>query len=422
MNKVFKYINISKLFVVLNYVAILIGLLNTYFRPKFFEKYFNEANFAFLTLIYGLSVYLGFFDGGISKPLYAQLREDFISKDKDYKKLIKTSFSFYSLVLSIALLSFSIILFVLSKNLVNSLSVLLLFLIAVNLVLNFQIQNLKNVLIAVNEYEFFQRVEVFRRLSNLIVILSLLVDDSFIIGNLIANLLLIVLIVIAQKNQDISYKDFSFKEGFHFYKSFFGKAKNFFLFTVNEILIYNSGFILIPIFYKEIDIIFFGLLLTVYNGVAIFSRSVIDMSIHEMTKKYLENKKRESLKIFNYSILVSGLFTVFLFSGIYIFSNQIFKIWVGEKYEFSNLMFLGVFIFLIGNVIQHTSGTFLLSIKNNYRIMKKISFKILFLMLTLQIIVCSLGVTLERFFLITSIIYSIGAFLYLFKVKSLYNN
>jgi len=422
MNKIFRYINISKLFVLLNYLAIFIGLLNTYFRPKFFEQFFSESNFAFLTLVYGLVVYLGFLDGGISKPLYAELREDFVANQKDYKLLIQQSFSFYNIVLSIALIIFFTVLCVLSFNLKNTLTITLLFLIASNLVLNFQLQNLKNILIAVNQYEFFQKIEVLRRFSNLIAIISLFIDKSFILGNSIANVILILLLVVIYKNQNITVRSLNFSEGLSFYKSFFKRAKNFFLFTVNEILIYNSGFLLIPVFYKEIDIIMFGLLITVYNGVAIFSRSVIDMSIHEMTKKYLENQKKESWKIFKYSILFSSLFTVLLFGVIYLFSNPIFKMWVGEKYEFNTLMFLGLFTFLIGNVIQHTAGTFLLSIKNNYSIMMKISSRILFLMLTLQIIVCILKESLEIFFLTTSILYLAGAFFYLFKAKSFYKN
>jgi O-antigen/teichoic acid export membrane protein len=421
MRKLLQHISVSKVFVLLNYFAIFIGLLNTYFRPKLFSSYFSESDFAVLTLIYGLAVYLAFLDGGISKPIYSSLREQFI-KNSNYQRLVNQSYSFYTLVLIVALVFFSITVLSISSFIENTLTTALLLLLGVNLVLNFHVLNLKNILTAIDEYEFFQKIEVVRRASNLLAISFLFIDKTFILGNLVANIILIILIFKIKRTDRLLIPKINFKEGVVFYKKEFSKAKNFFVFTVNEILIYNSGFLLVPIFFDEIDIIKFGLLITVYNGIALFSRSIIDISVHSITKNFLENKKNKSFKIFKYSILLSSIISLLFFAGFYLFLNEIFNIWVGEKYMFSNLMLVGLLVFLIGNAVQHISGTLLLSLKNNFKLMRKISSVIFLAIAICQIVICYYNLELQYFFIITAIIYFLGSFLYLKKVLYLYKD
>jgi O-antigen/teichoic acid export membrane protein len=419
MSKLLRLINVSKLFILLNYIAIFIGLINTYFRPKFFSLFFSESDFAILTLIYGIAVYLTFLDGGISKPIYSSLREKFIKKG-NYQNLIHQSYSLYTLVLITALILFSISVILISSFINNTLTNTLLFLLAINLVLNFHISNLKNIVTAIDEYEFFQKIEVIRRISNLLAISSLFFDETFILGNILANLILVYLIFRLSKTKRFTLK-INLKNAVTFYKQSFSKAKNFFLFTINEILIYNSGFILVPIFYDEVNIIQFGLLISVYNGIALFSRSIIDISFHDMTKKYLENQKDNFFKIFTYSILLSSLITLLFFTFFYFYKNEIFSIWVGKKYVFSNLMLVGLLFFLLGNVVQHISGTLLLSVNNNFKVMRNISSLMFLIIAIFQIAICYYKLELEYFFLTTAIIYFFGAFVYLRKILNLFN-
>lgn len=420
MNKVLKHINVSKLFVLLNYVALFTGLLNTYFRPKFFERYFSSSNFAFLLLIFGYAVYLTFLDGGVSKPFYAVLRAAFVKKGQADKKLLIQAFSFYNIVFLVALLLFFLLLLGVSLFVPTSLGMGILFLLALHLVLNFQLLNYKHVLQAVDAYEFYQKLEVLRRLINLGMLLSLLVDPSLLTGSAIANILLLVLVWKVHKQQGVSLNQLSFYKAVDCYRTYFPMAKNFFLFTVNETLIYNSGFILVPLFFGEREIIVFGLLLTVYNGVALFSRSIIDMSIHEITKSYLEGNTRKSKKVFSYSLLVSGVITLLMFTGIYLLASPIFSVWVGTEYLFSDAMFIGILIFLLGNVLQHVSGTFLLSVNNNYKTMKKMSFWILLGIAISQLLICWFQKSLEYFFVVTAVIYALGSFVYFVKAQQQY--
>lgn len=426
MQKFLDFFNVSKLFVLLNYGALLIGVLNTYLRPKFFSQYFTEQNFAFLTIIYGLAIYIGFLDGGISKPLYVSLRERFIKKKETVSKLITRTFSFYLALFIFVLVLFSLVLLVVYTKFDNSLGIFLILLLAFNLSINFQISNFKNILLAVDEYEFFQKIEFFRRFSNLLAICSLVIDPSFILGMLLSNFIIIVLLFLLKQKLNKKYRlknrflSIRIQEIAAFYKQYFQQSKNFFAFTVFEIVIYNSGFIIIPFFYNDFDIIQYGLLITVFNGISIFSRAIVDISIHEMTKTYLEGNLIKSKKLFNYSLLITLFINVTVFLIFYSLSEFIFDNWVGEKYIFTQLMNLALLIMLIGNSIQHVSGTILVSLKDNFRHVKYKSGIILFFVLLVQLMVILTHGTISLFYLVTSFVYFFGAISYFYGVLNLY--
>lgn len=425
MRKILAFLNVSKLYVFLSYSALFIGVLNTYFRPKFFSKYFSEQNFAFLTVVYGLTVYISFLDGGISKPIYTSLREKFVNKQEDINSLIKKTLSFYTLLFLIVLAVFTIILFVVYHWYENSLLTVLILLLAINLTINFQVSNFKNVLIAVDEFEFFQKIEFFRRSSNLLALCALIIDPTFILGISLGTIIVIVLLIVVYQKLSLTYKitryfDLNISHIIDFYKEYFNQSKHFFLFTVFEILIYNSGFIIIPLFYNDFNVIQYGLLITVFTGISIFSRAIVDISIHEMTKKFISNDKKGSKRIFNYSILIALGINILALVGLKILADFVFNIWVGEKYMFTNIMFLALFLMLMGNAIQHASGTLLLSVNNNFKEVKNISFLILVVLILAQLFVVYSKQNLSYFYLITSIIYFFGAISYFYKAQRLY--
>jgi hypothetical protein len=94
---------------------------------------------------------------------------------------------------------------------------------------------------------------------------------------------------------------------------------------------------------------------------------------------------------------------------------------VGKKYVFSNLMLVGLLFFLLGNVVQHISGTLLLSVNNNFKVMRNISSLMFLIIAIFQIAICYYKLELEYFFLTTAIIYFFGAFVYLRKILNLFN-
>lgn len=426
MQKLLNFFNVSKLFVFLNYGALLVGVLNTYLRPKFFSQYFSEQNFAFLTIVYGIAVYIGFLDGGISKPLYVSLREIFVKKKEGIDKLITQTLSFYLVLFIVVLIISSLALVLIYTKFQNTLSVALILLLGLNLSVNFQISNFKNILLAVDEYEFFQKIEIFRRFSNLLAICSLVIDKSFVLGMLLSNLIIIILLLFLKKKLNIKYglknrflsiKIHEFKT---FYSRYFKQSKDFFQFTVFEILIYNSGFIIIPFIYNDFDIIQYGLLITIFNGIAIFSRSVMDISIHEMTKAYIADNLNKSKKIFKYSIFMTFFINIILFLFFKVFSEYIFDLWVGTKYIFTNMMYWALLIMLIGSSIQHVSGTILVSLNDNFRNVKLKSGIILILILFVQMGVILIDGNISMFYLMTSFIYFFGAISYFYSALILY--
>lgn len=407
-----KSIGVSSQFIFLNYASLIIAILNTYLRPQLFSVYFEESNFAILMLFYGLSVYLAFLDGGVSKPLYALIRELFINNDDKYIQYVSQAFTFFIGVFAVSLLLFCSAMLLLRHLIEQNISILLVCLISLNLVLNFTLINFKNILIAIDKYEFFQRIELLRRGTVLLTILSLFIDSSFVLGNAVVNGFLIILIFYVKANTAPSYPWFRLSDAKRFYLSLFSKAKHYFVFTINETLIYNSGFIIIPLFYNDFSVIQFSLSIALYNGIAMLSRSVLDISLHDMTKRFIKGNIKRSFKNFKYSILISSSLSVLFFLILYLMSDFIFNLWVGVKYNLSNIMYLGLFIFLVGNVIQHISGTLLVSVHNNYRSVKKLSFNLMVSVVFVQLIVSLFSFGVDIFFFSTSIVYLVGSIIY----------
>jgi len=410
--RLLKSISVSSQFIFLNYAGLLIAILNTYLRPQLFSLYFGESIFATLMLVYGLSVYLAFLDGGISKPLYALIRELFIKNDDKHKQYVIQAFNFYIGVFILSFLLFCLTMLLLRHFIEQDMSILLVCLISLNLVLNFTLINLKNVLIAIDRYEFFQHIELFRRGTVLLTILSLFIDSTFVLGNAVVNGLLIILIFYVRANTIPNSHWFSLSDAKRFYLSLFSKAKNYFVFTINETLIYNSGFIIIPLFYNDFSVIQFSLCIALYNGIAMLSRSVLDISIHDMTKRFINGDAKGSFKNFKFSILISSSLSVLFFLVLYCASDFIFDLWVGVKYNLSNIMYMGLFLFLVGNVIQHISGTLLVSVLNNYRSVKKLSFNLMVSVVFLQLIFSLFSFGVDQLFFSTSVVYLVGSLIY----------
>jgi len=407
-----KSISVSGQFIFLNYIGLLVAILNTYLRPQLFSVYFDESNFAILMLFYGISVYLAFLDGGISKPLYALIRELFISNDDKYKQYVNQAFAFFIGVFVVSFLLFCSTMLLLSFLIEQNISLLLVCLICLNLVLNFTLINIKNILIAIDQYEFFQRIELLRRGAVLLTILSLFLDPSFVLGNVVVNGLLIILIFYVKANSAPNCPWFRLSDAKRIYLTLFSKAKHYFMFTINETLIYNSGFIIIPFFYNDFSVIQFSLCIALYNGIAMLSRSVLDISLHDMTKRFIKGDMKRSFKNFKYSILISSSLSVLFFLVLYFMSDFIFNLWVGVKYNLSNIMYTGLFLFLVGNVIQHISGTLLVSVHNNYRSVKKLSFNLMVSVVFVQLIISLFSFGVDLLFFSTSVVYLVGSIIY----------
>jgi len=413
----------KKLFL-LKYFGLFIGLFTAFLQPNFFNRFFTEDEFALLILIFGLSTYLIFFDGGISKPLYPNLRDQFIN-GLETGSIVKKIVNFYNVVFLSVFTFFTLVILLLSTYYDNTFPVFFFILLSFYISLNLIISYYKNILNALDLYIPFETVEIIRKSLNIVVLLLLFVDSSFILSFLVGcaiSILLylyVLLLLVRQTNMHvIDFFTLNKKEVSFIFSKYFTDSYQYFQFSINEILIYNSGFILIPIFLSSFEVIEYGLWMRIFIGVSLFTRAISDISIHAITKKYFA-REMSIVKQMMRKLFILSTVMVFLFASLYlVFNDTLFLYWVDEKYKFDLYLNIALIIMIFSNAYQHIAGTFLLAIGGNFMALKRISFILLLIIIFVQIILIVIFKDLSIVLFATSMIYLLGMFYYLHLLRS----
>jgi len=413
----------KKLFL-LKYFGLFIGLFTAFLQPNFFNRFFTEDEFALLILIFGLSTYLIFFDGGISKPLYPNLRDQFIN-GLETGSIVKKIVNFYNVVFLSVFTFFTLVILLLSTYYDNTFPVFFFILLSFYISLNLIISYYKNILNALDLYIPFETVEIIRKSLNIVVLLLLFVDSSFILSFLVGcaiSILLylyVLLLLVRQTNMHvIDFFTLNKKEVSFIFSKYFTDSYQYFQFSINEILIYNSGFILIPIFLSSFEVIEYGLWMRIFIGVSLFTRAISDISIHAITKKYFA-REMSIVKQMMRKLFILSTVMVFLFASLcLVFNDTLFLYWVDEKYKFDLYLNIALIIMIFSNAYQHIAGTFLLAIGGNFMALKRISFILLLIIIFVQIILIVIFKDLSIVLFATSMIYLLGMFYYLHLLRS----
>lgn len=415
-------------YALLRYTSIFIGIINAFLLPYVFNLTFKEEEFSFILVLYGYSLYLNFLDFGLSKPLYSLIRNQKVL-NKDYNKVLKGALFLYGLVFTIQILFFFIFAFFLwyLKNIELSLMFIILFTLTAALTSIFGY--VKSIFWAVDKFEFIEKIEILQRIFNSLTFVLLIFSGSLILSFAISNILAIILLTLAirlllkdhfenKKDVLISWRSES--------KSLVTNLKkdslNNFIFSINETLIYNSGFIIFPFFLLNFDIIIYGLWIRLFSGIALFMRAVSDIKIHDVTTSFFNDDYKKTKSIISKTIIISLIIVVIGFIFYLSVKTFLFHSWVDEKYIFSNLLDISLFILLLGNTIQHISGTFISSIGGYYNSLKSYSLILMIIIISSQLLMVVYLKEIEIILSITSTIYFIGALFYFLKMVKIIRN
>ena len=254
-------------------------------------------------------------------------------------------------------------------------------------------------------------------------ILWLYVDHSFISSILFGSFSLSVLYLatlykVCYKLNITFFKIFSFKYDSitKVTKKYFTDSKDSLIFTINEILIYNGGYIIFPFFLNSYEIIIYGLWVRLFTGISMLFRSITDISIHNITRNYFEGNNyevRKSLKIIT-ALNFSIIFCSFLIYFVY--QDNLFFLWLNNDYFFSKLANTALWIIIIANSLQHIAGTFLISVGGNFQYIKKLSSIIMITIMTSNIILGYIYNNINIILLFLSIFYALGSIVYMLKL------
>ena len=417
---------LNKYYIYLSYLNLSFGFINAFFQPFVFNKFFEASSFSFLLILYGISVYMSFFDGGISKPLYVLIREKYV-KFQPHNKIIKEIISFYLVVLIIVSIVFSFIVFLLNSSygLIFDNSLLLLFSLFISI--NVIITSFKDILWAIDKYEFFEKIEIIRRVINLGSALLIFIDKtlytSFIFQLSITGLLLLYIIYVINDNKfyKLSIFKINLNQTYIFLKKHFSDGKYYLGFTLNEKLIYNSGFLILVFFLQPVEIVIYGLFIRVFNGVSSFSKIINNFYVHDITKKFIGNEVENTKLLIRNNIFLSLAMTILLFICFLIADKYLFVYWVDKQYSFGNLTIISLLIWLFSNSIQHIAGTVLVSIGGAFKKLFNISLVIVINMLIFSLLILLIFNDLEKYLFINSIIYFFGTIFYLLTLFKVLN-
>jgi|TARA_B110000261_G_C13075151_1_gene353744 O-antigen/teichoic acid export membrane protein len=417
------------IFASFKYLSVGIGIVNNFFRPRLFEENFGEANFAFLTVFYGIIVYLLFFDGGLGVVIYPLLRNKQINKEQVEEDL-KPLFSLYTLLFILFSLVF-IPTLVIWGTASSSFGFLILVLLGCTAVLNTIITYFKSIFQGIGHYIFFEKIEILRKTGNFVSIILLFIDPTFqssvIFTTALLSVTLFLIIRFFIKNFDITFQDiFTIsKEKLLVIKNTYWKdASQYFQFSLIEGFLYNFGFILFPICFpnNNYEIIQFGLWFTIYGGISIILRVIGEVLVNPLTKLFFSGDHKGTMKMYRNGLAISVSLCCIMVIIFWLVEPIFFEFWMKGKYRFSQLFLTSLAIFTIGNSGQNIAGKVLLSIGGNFKTMKKISFSITALLVVVFFITYLIKPNFGYILIACSSIYFAGALFYIyFAYKKLAN-
>lgn len=417
------------IFALLKYLSVVLGIINNFFRPKFFEEYMSESNFAFLTIYFGIISYLLYFDGGLGTVIYPKLRSMVLKKEK-IENVLNPIFSLYIFIFILFCLIFIPLLIIWGYQ-ESSFGITLLALLGLTAVFNTLITYFRPIFLGIDQFVFIEKIEIIRKIGVFVMIILLVIDPTFLLSVLFTAVLLAIVIVFMAvffvKNYDLKFSDLLTvrKSDFKNLADSYGKdAFHYFQFSLIEGFLYNYGFILFPIFFAGNDylIIQFGLWYTIYGGVSLTLRVISEVLANPLTKAYFSNNFKLTNYLYKKGLLISMLLCISMISGFVFFEELFFDLWMDGKYRFNTVILLSLIIFSVGNSGQNIAGKLLVSIGKQFKQMKQISFVITLSLLCSFIICYYLTNSFGLVLLSCSSVYFAGALFYVyFAFKQLRN-
>jgi hypothetical protein len=363
-------------YLILKFFSILVMVFWGFGQPYVFNRYLAANNFSFITIGYGVILFLDLFDFGISRAIYADIRNKFI-KDIDYKKDLSVILKIYLYVLLYTIILFVLFLFIISIKVKSSFSAITIILWGISIALNANFSYFRYILFAIDEYIFFEKMDVLRKLINFLLLFVIVLDNSFFIFSTLSILMFAFIYFgiyrVLMKTHKIKLFAENHRVTLKIFRQYIINSKWPFLFSVSQITCLNSGFLILPLALINKDIIQYGLWQKFAYGITMLIVAVSDLGLHNTTKYYFKNDFISTKKIFNKTIFVSIMCVCILFVFIFVAKKILFHYWVDESYEFSLIMFLGLLLFFIGRSFQYISTTLILSFGNNYSKLARIS-------------------------------------------------
>lgn len=363
----------QKLFVLKSINAFL-ALLTAVMVPTLMISRIDTSLMAYIMIVLGLSTYLSLTDFGIGKPVYALIKELHTHQNTDaLKKLLTEVSSIYLKLVLISTLVSSSIFFIVGiqyeAQTVFSWQILVIFCLfnAVNPILSIY----KPLLSAINRYNEFEKIDFFRRtlLLCFMLLICFSINTVFLYGLLLAGCFFLffraLILLDVKPTMEFPVRDFFSKHKSSFYSAF--------IFSLCELFIYNCGYVLLPIFGSDTDVILYGFWMRAFLVMVMLLRIIIDVKMHSIVEIFFSfNSKVAYRKLFSLIYVTTSAYL--LFSGVfYCLMPLLDELWFKEFSLNTDHFIFTVIFFGFLNIIIHAIGSLWLSIKVNYRFLRNSS-------------------------------------------------
>ena len=408
----------EKFYPIFRYISIFTEFVLGFIQPYFFNRYLKVEDFAFLTILYGCLIYFVFLDGGISRLAYSNLRKKFVNNIPIRNELIET-LSFYNSLIIILIIVFLFFCLSLSFNFQNNITLLVLILFSFLTGFNIVFSYFRQIYNALDKYIFYEKIDILRKSANILGVFFIKYDKTLLTTVTFSLFVIIILYVILVFNL-IKFSGIDWinifpkrKTVFVVFKKYKTDINRIVVFSICEAIIYNCGFILMPMYLNHSGVIQFGIWMKIFTGMAVFMRSFADINIHSITKYYFQGNYQYALRKFYLTLFISITFSICILTLFVFLQKLFFSYWVGIKYIFDINLLIALSIFLLGNSIQHVSGSFLLSESVELAFMRKMSFVLSIIIVAQIFLSLKIYKKLDLTLIFFSIIYFIGSLFYL---------
>ena len=354
--------NFLSLKILNSFLAILYGFI----QIKFFISNWSTEVKAFALTIFSIYVYFSFFDFGVTKPIYANLRKKYITKKK-----VGSVINEIQLILIFSLLVFVgsyLVSLVYREKMVPEIDSKVSIYIALIFCSTFLINGFKSFYEAIDRFILFECIDIARRLALIFLCISInlginLVQYLKFLTFINITITLVVTFVLFKK-LSVRLSNI-FLQGIKFsnIKIYLSDSINNLKFSITDITFNNFIIVVAPWFASGASIIVIQVWFKLMRGFSLFFKSAVESKIPGLTKLFHIHDRVTFFEILNRYIKFSIIYSILVYVCLRFLGAHFFSL-IEFDYQSINLEWFYITISLATGFVSaiHLIGIVLLSI------------------------------------------------------------
>lgn len=360
----------EKILIVMKYAGVAVTAATGLLQPVVYSRLLTQEEFAFLLTFSGMIATLLLFEAGVGKAFYIQIRERFIGKH-DCNQLVSVATVFYGCVFLIGVIIFLVGATIYSRKMgVEAGEWIYVYAIGTFLLSFYGLY--RPVLNALDFVLYSEAWEVYRKFCALI-FLGLLVCIGLIPSvGIYAVFSVLILFPFYNLVSRTSFQSLVTFRATTSAKRLQLNVRRSCIFTVSELITYNSGFILVPLFLGAGEVVIYGVAMRIYLSLVMLTRVIADTYVHRFSRLYISGEYEEARGLLKTVVLFSILLSVLLVSILYMVSPWLLPFLIKDVQITSTTLayICGV---VVSNSFLHVFGCFFSTLGDGLKVLQRSS-------------------------------------------------